>query len=316
MSTGTTASLTGLVAPTYDQRVDYGHELRFGTFITPVSDPPRAAVARAQLSERLGYDFVSFQDHPYQPAFLDTWTLLTWVAARTERIRLAGNVLNVPMRPAPVLARAAASLDLLSDGRFEMGLGAGAFWDAMAAMGVARRTPAESVDQLAEAIDVIRAMWAAEEHRRLRFDGTYYQLNGAKRGPRPAHDIPIWLGAYKPRMLRLIGAKADGWLPSLSYLQPGDLAAGNAVIDAAAEEAGRDPRRIRRLLNLFGGPDRTAGDWVAELLPLAVEHGVGSFIIGSDDPDQLERFAGEVVPALREAVARERGAGGGLSGGE
>jgi alkanesulfonate monooxygenase SsuD/methylene tetrahydromethanopterin reductase-like flavin-dependent oxidoreductase (luciferase family) len=289
--------------------VDYGHELQFGTFITPVNDPPRAAVDRAQLSEQLGYDLVSFQDHPYQPRFLDTWTLLTWVAARTDRIRLAGNVLNIPMRPAPVLARAAASLDLLSGGRFELGLGAGGFWDAMEAMGVTRRTPAESVGQLGEAVDVIRAIWDADARRPLRYDGTYYQLSGAKRGPRPAHDIPISLGAYKPRMLRLVGAKADGWLPSLSYLKPGDLASGNAVIDAAAREAGRDPREIRRLLNVFGEPGKATDRWVRELLPLALQDGVGTFILGSDDPGELQRFAEEVVPALREAVARERATG-------
>jgi alkanesulfonate monooxygenase SsuD/methylene tetrahydromethanopterin reductase-like flavin-dependent oxidoreductase (luciferase family) len=290
--------------------VDYGHQLEFGTFITPANASPEAPVALAQLSEELGYDLVTFQDHPYQPGFLDTWTLLSWVAARTERIRIAGNVLNVPMRPAPVLARAAASLDLLSGGRFQMGLGAGGFWDAMTAMGVTRRTPRESVDQLEEAVDVLRQLWDAGEKRALRYDGEYYRLAGAKRGPRPAHDIPIWLGAYKPRMLRLVGAKADGWLPSLSYLKPGDLAAGNEIIDAAAREAGRDPREIRRLLNVFGDPGKSAEAWVAELLPLAVEDGVGTFIIGSDDPAELQRFAEQVIPALRGQVDRARAAGG------
>lgn len=290
--------------------MDYGHQLEFGTFITPANASPEAPVALAQLSEELGYDLVTFQDHPYQPGFLDTWTLLSWVAARTERIRIAGNVLNVPMRPAPVLARAAASLDLLSGGRFQMGLGAGGFWDAMAAMGVTRRTPRESVDQLEEAIDVIRQLWDADEKRALRYDGAYYRLAGAKRGPRPAHDIPIWLGAYKPRMLRLVGAKADGWLPSLSYLKPGDLAAGNEIIDAAARDAERDPREIRRLLNVFGDPAKPAEQWVAELLPLAVSDGVGTFILGSDDPAELQRFAEQVIPALREQVARARAAGG------
>jgi alkanesulfonate monooxygenase SsuD/methylene tetrahydromethanopterin reductase-like flavin-dependent oxidoreductase (luciferase family) len=176
--------------------VDYGHSLEFGTFITPVNDPPHAAVARAQLSEQLGFDLVTFQDHPYQPGFLDTWTLLSWVAAQTTSIHISGNVLNVPMRPAPVLARAAASLDLLSEGRLALGLGAGAFWDAMVAMGFPRRTPPESVDQLGEAIDVIRSIWRADTREQLRYDGTYYQLKGAKRGPAPAHEVPIWVGAY------------------------------------------------------------------------------------------------------------------------
>ena len=66
----------------------YGHELQFGTFITPKNDPPQAAVRLAELAEASGYDLVTFQDHPYQPRFHDTSTLLTWVAARTERVHL------------------------------------------------------------------------------------------------------------------------------------------------------------------------------------------------------------------------------------
>jgi alkanesulfonate monooxygenase SsuD/methylene tetrahydromethanopterin reductase-like flavin-dependent oxidoreductase (luciferase family) len=96
---------------------DYGSPLHFGTFITPSNRPPETAVALAQLSEQLGYDLVTFQDHPYQPSFLDTWTLMTWVAARTSIIHIAPNVLNTPLRLPAVIARSAASLDLLSGGR-------------------------------------------------------------------------------------------------------------------------------------------------------------------------------------------------------
>ena len=138
---------------------DYGHELQLGTFITPQNADPQTPVALAVLTEEVGLDLVTFQDHPYQPSFLDTWTLLSWVAARTERVHLSGNVLNLPLRPPAVLARAVASLDLLSGGRVELGIGAGAFWDAIEAMGTPRLTPPESVEALEEAIDVIRALW-------------------------------------------------------------------------------------------------------------------------------------------------------------
>ena len=94
------------------------------------------------LSEQAGLDLVTFQDHPYQPAFLDTWTLLSYVAARTSRVRLAPNVTNLPLRPPAVLARCVASLDLLSGGRVELGLGAGAFWDAIEAMAARAARPA------------------------------------------------------------------------------------------------------------------------------------------------------------------------------
>ncbi|TXK42478.1 LLM class flavin-dependent oxidoreductase [Nonomuraea sp. C10] len=294
---------------------DYGHDLRFGSFITPQNGRPELAVELARLSEEAGLDLVTFQDHPYQATFLDTWTLMSWVAARTERVHLSGNVLNLPLRPPAVLARSVASLDLLSGGRVELGLGAGGFWDAIEAMGGRRLSPGQAVDALSEAIDVIRGVWDADERRPLRVDGAHYTVKGAKRGPAPAHDVPIWLGAYKPRMLRLVGAKADGWLPSLGYATPEDLTAGNKIIDEAADGAGRDPREIRRLLNLmseFAGD--SAEEWVERLLPLAVEDGISTFILPGDDPAAIERFGREVAPALREAVAAERAARGVTTG--
>ena len=81
-------------------------------------------------------------------------------------------------------------------------------------------------------------MWDVTTRRGVRVEGEHYTVKGAKRGPEPAHEIPIHLGAYKPRMLRLTGEKADGWLPSQAYMQPGDYAPANARIDAAAEQAG------------------------------------------------------------------------------
>src|SRR5690606_31222684 len=119
---------------------DYGHDLQFGVFITPVAHPPMHAVDMAVVADRAGLDLVTFQDHPYQPAFYDTWTLLSFVASRTSRVHLSGNVLNLPLRQPAVLARSAATLDLLSGGRFEMGIGSGAFWDGIAAMGGRRLT--------------------------------------------------------------------------------------------------------------------------------------------------------------------------------
>ena len=95
------------------------------------------------------------------------------MAARTGRFRLSGNVINLPLRPPAVLARAAASLDRLSGGHFELGLGAGAFWDAIEAMGGRPLTPGQAVEALGEAIDIIRAVWDASNRSPLRVDGTY-----------------------------------------------------------------------------------------------------------------------------------------------
>ncbi|MFC7491754.1 MULTISPECIES: LLM class flavin-dependent oxidoreductase [unclassified Knoellia] len=282
---------------------DYGHPLRFGSFITPTATSPRRPVELTLLSEELGYDLATFQDHPYQPTFLDAWTLMSYAAARTERIHLAGNVHNLPLRPPAVLAKSVASLDLLSGGRIALGLGAGGFWDAIEAYGGNRLTSGESVDALAEAIAIIRGVWDTADRSVFVVDGTHHRVRGAKRGPAPGHEVPIWLGALKPRMLRLIGRSADGWLPSMPYLQPGDLERGMRVIDEAARKAGRDPAEVVRLLNVT--PD-TGAD---ELVRLAVEDGVSTFIVMGDDEGGLRRFAA-LTSEVRDRVAGARASAG------
>src|SRR6266536_2637268 len=193
---------------------DYGREVRFGYFLIPNAADPLLATAREV--ERLGLDYIGVQDHPYQRRFVDTWTLLAMIAAATSRVGLFPDVANLPLRPPAVLAKAAGSLDVLSGGRVELGLGAGAFWDAIEAFGGPRRDPGESYRALAEAIQVIRKVWSGE--RNLRFEGKHYRLAGAQSGPVPAHPIGIWLGVYGPSALRLAGRVADGWGPAAQWV--------------------------------------------------------------------------------------------------
>jgi alkanesulfonate monooxygenase SsuD/methylene tetrahydromethanopterin reductase-like flavin-dependent oxidoreductase (luciferase family) len=293
---------------------DHRHDLLFGAALPPDARDHRAVLAAVRTSEEAGLDIVSFQDHPYQPGFLDAWTLLAYVAARTERVRLLPNVANVPLRPPAVLARSAAALDILSGGRLELGLGAGYFLDAIASVGGPRRSMSEHVDALAEAIAVIRALWRPGPP--VTFDGVYYRLEGAQPGPVPPHPIGIWLGAYRRRMLQLTGRAADGWIPSLGYAAPDDLGRMSRTIDAAAEEAGRDPGEIRRAFNISGSFARgssgflqgPSADWAEQLATLALEDGVSAFILGTgpDGASDLQRFAEDVAPATRTMVARER----------
>lgn len=296
---------------------DYGHDLLFGTFVTPSARDAQHVIDLTFTADRAGLDLVTFQDHPYQPAFLDTWTLLTFAAAKTERVHLSGNVHSLPLRPPAVLARAAASLDILTGGRIELGIGAGAFWDGIAAMGARRLSPAQGVDALREAITIIREIWDTSQPGPVRYDGNYYQTAGARRGPKPAHDIDIWVGSYKPRMLALTGAVADGWLPTMEYLTKGieSLRESNERIDQAATSAGRSPNEVRRLMNfmnvrfsesgrgLLNGPTDA---WVDQLAQLALNHGVSAFLIGGDDHYLTERFASDVAPRVREIVEQER----------
>ncbi len=297
---------------------DYGHELQFGVFASPDVARVHETLELAQLSDVLGLDLFTVQDHPYNAAHLDASTLLTAVAARTSFIRVAHNVANLPLRPPVGLAKQIATLDLVSGGRAELGLGTGAFWDAIVAAGAERRTPKEAVDALVEAIGIIRRTWGQDRTRRgersVRVDGEHYAVSGMRAGPVPLHDVEIWLGAYKPRMLRVTGQLADGWLPSMGYAEPATLPGLNATIDEAAEQAGRGARAIRRLYNVSGRfgtasgfLQGTADDWAEQLAELTLEVGMSTYVLGNDDPDTLRRFADEVAPAVRELVQAERG---------
>ena len=296
---------------------DYGRPLEFGVSVEPLADPPDFAARMATTADRAGLDLVGIQDHPYQRRFLDTWTLISTLVPVTDKVRFFPDVANLPLRPPVMLAKAAASLDVISGGRVEVGLGAGAFWDAVVGMGGPRRSPGEAVRSTEEAIDLMRMVWVGE--RSLRFEGEFYSLKGMRPGPPPAHDIGVWVGAYGPRMLGLIGRKADGWVPSLGFSPPGRLPGMHEKIDQGAAEAGRDPSEIKRIYNVSGniGPEGegplegSTEKWIETLAGFALEYGMDTFVYwpNRDHGRQAELFASEVVPGVREAVARERGTG-------
>ena len=290
---------------------DYGHELEFGLFPTPDAARAHHLLELAAVAEVSGLDLVTVQDHPYQSRHLDAWTLVSVVAARTTTLRVALNVANLPLRNPVVLARSVATLDLLSGGRVDLGLGAGAFWDGIVAAGGPRLTPGQSVDALEEAVAVVRGVWSGTGS--LRVEGEHHRAVGLRSGPAPAHPVGIWLGAYKPRMLRLTGRRADGWLPSQGYAAPDALAPMNAAIDEAAAAAGRAPEAVRRLYNVSGSFGSGGGflrgspaEWAEQLAALTLDQGMATYILATDDPDDVRRFGEEVAPAVRDLVARER----------
>jgi alkanesulfonate monooxygenase SsuD/methylene tetrahydromethanopterin reductase-like flavin-dependent oxidoreductase (luciferase family) len=294
---------------------DYGHELRFGVMLAPGADWGRDVLATAQLTEQVGLDLVSLPDHPYWTDRLDTMTLLAAIVARTSRVTVFPNLANLPLRSPLTLARAAATLDIISGGRFELGLATGAqqLWEAIVADGGPQRGAGESIAALDEAIAIIRASWAASAN--VRFDGAHYQVPGAAGGPRPAHGIGIWVGAYQRRLLQLTGRVADGWVPSSPGMPPERLADANRIIDEAAVAAGRSPRDVTRIYNIASapgdsgpgflqGPSRTRAEQLAEL---TLSEGISCYILyQADSADFIREFAAEVAPAARELVAAER----------
>jgi alkanesulfonate monooxygenase SsuD/methylene tetrahydromethanopterin reductase-like flavin-dependent oxidoreductase (luciferase family) len=299
---------------------DHGNDLRFGYFLEPNAADVAVVLRTAELLDELGYDLIGVQDHPYQRRHLDAWSLMAVILGRTERVRVFPDVANLPLRLPAVMAKAAASLDQLSGGRFELGLGGGAFWEAIGAMGGPVRAPGEALAALAEGIEIIRGMWSGQ--RNVRVHGRHYRVDGVHPGPRPMHQLGIWLGVYRPRALALAGRVADGWIPSMGYMPPRVAAAGGARIDAAAREAGRDPSAIRRLYNIGGAftaaaPAIATDDdqaivgpvdhWVRVLVHQAADLGFDSFVFGGPpDPTALRIFIAEVAPAVRERVAALR----------
>jgi alkanesulfonate monooxygenase SsuD/methylene tetrahydromethanopterin reductase-like flavin-dependent oxidoreductase (luciferase family) len=302
--------------------MDYGLPLEFGYFLTPDAADPVGVLATAQFLDAHGYDVIGVQDHPYQPRHLDTMSLLAAILAQTASVRVFAAVGNLPLRPPAVLAKAAATLDLLSGGRFELGIGAGGYLGPAHAMGAPALTPRESLEALEEGVTVMRAMWSGER-RGIRFDGDHYQLAGVHPGPLPAHPIQVWIGANMPRALALTGRVADGWVsPLMNYKPPREAAQANAAIDDAAGEAGRDQREIRRIFLIPGsftstsqGPATDSDQaivgppqhWVETLTHFALDFGFGTFVlVAPPDADTLTTFIEDVAPQVRERVAEHR----------
>ena len=286
--------------------------LDFGYFPTPDATFYPELVELVGVAERAGLDLIGIQDHPYQRRFLDTFALIGDLLARTERLRFFPDVANLPLRSPAVIAKLAASLDTMSGGRFELGIGAGSFWEGVGAMGGPVRSPGESVEALEEAIEIIRLAWSGE--RSVTFHGRHYSADGFHPGPLPAHEIGIWVGAYKPRMLDLTGRLGDGWVPSMGYAPPSEIPEMRRRIDEGAAEAGRDPGEIRGVYNVTGEiVDGPAGEllhgppehWIETLTGFVLELGFEAFVFSTegDQVEQIERFAQEVAPGVREAVA-------------
>lgn len=262
----------------------------------------------ARQSEALGFDMVTVTDHlaGTRPTY-ETWTLLVWMAAATDRIGIGTDVLGLPYRHPAVLAKMAESLDRLSGGRLVLGLGGGGSDAEFRAFGLEVRSRKEKVDAQEEALRVIRGLW---ERDGVAFEGTHYSLHEASIAPRPERRIPIWLGSYGKRSLALAGREADGWIPSLPYAPPERYVEMRDRVRRAAEAAGRDPDELTYAYNVGVRVDERAhkregvvaggADEVIEELAGFVRMGVTFLNLWpAGGGDQRERLAKEIVPEVR-----------------
>jgi probable F420-dependent oxidoreductase len=291
-----------------------GVDLLFGTSVIPTVGGRTDPVEDALHAEELGFDLVTCWDHLHgdTPSF-ETWTLLTWIASRTERIRIGTNVLGLPYRHPTVTAKMAETLYRLSGGRFILGLGAGGNNAEFRAWGLDPRTPSEKVEATQEAIELIRAMWTEPE---VMYEGFHFRTDHAQMEPKPETPIPIWVGAYGPRMLDLVGRLADGWIPSMTYAPPDRVDGMSARVRRAAESAGRNPDDITFAYNVVvlvqdGAQDPSgrviagSSDEVARRLAEIAKRGVNCLNLWprGDRVGGRERLAKEVIPAVRDILA-------------
>ena len=257
------------------------------------------------LAERLGLPSVHRSDHYFisasmQQSSIEAYLSLAVAAVETSRIRFGPLVSPVTFRQPVEVARMAAQLDLLSGGRFKLGVGAGWNEAEHTAYGLAFPPPKERLDRLEEALRLMRALWTQEE---ATSEGRYYSVRGAKLLPKPPAGRP-WVtigGAGERRTLRLVAEHADEW--NCVALTPEAYAAKSAALERHCAELGRDPARIRRSMMIFGAVGATEQDVGRGLERLAPGRGGDG---GGAELRQRLRERGMLVGTTEEVVEQLR----------
>ncbi|MDX1993201.1 MAG: LLM class flavin-dependent oxidoreductase [bacterium] len=293
--------------------------IQFGISLDPTATKINDLFRLAKVADEAGFELLTIQDHAYNPNFLETWTLLSGLAMTTENIRVGTNVLTTPLRLPAMIAKQAATLHVMTNGRVELGLGAGAFQGGIEAFGGEFGTPGERHQAFEETIKIIKGLWQSQGQP-FSFEGKAHQIRNAQFGPVLDSYPRLWTGSQGPRGLRLTGRETDGVILSMTYVPPDDLHEVNRLLDEGAAEAGRDPSEVRRAYNLAGAltearmiPKRQGliiggvQEWVDWLVRLYRDYRQDTFIfwpVGGSEATQFQQFASEVIPAVREALGQ------------
>lgn len=305
--------------------------MRIGLML-PVSIDPAEVVSTARRAEEQGFDFLACGEHVFfnVPA-TNAFVCLAAAAGATERIGLLSAVTLLPLYPAALAAKMIATLDRVSHGRFELGVGvAGEYPAEFAACGVPVTERGARTD---EALALLRRLFTGEP---VTFDGRYARVDGERLAPQPTRPggPPVWIGGRRPAAMRRAGRYANVWLPYL--VTPQRLADSLATVREAAVEHGRDQRDVRGAILCWSVVDSDAR-WArraaveatgtmyaqdfepmadrylvtgkpAEVIERLTEYadaGAESVLLGPACPDEdrprvIDTFANEVLPALRD----------------
>ncbi|MYD40603.1 MAG: LLM class flavin-dependent oxidoreductase [Acidimicrobiia bacterium] len=278
---------------------------------TDQAEPYPVLAKRWRYFEELGFDSIWDCDHFLRPSnpsdpYFEGWTLLAALATVTSRIRVGVLVGSNTFRHPALLAHEALTIDHISEGRLELGLGAGWFLEEHDRFGIPFGDPPTLVGSFSEAVEIIDSLLRGQE---VTFDGEYYRLRGARLRPGPVQSPrpPLTLGAHRPRMLAICARYADRWN---SFGTVAEMAERNRALDEACERIGRDPTEIIRSfygwasnMAAQGLPDAwSSPDAFCEVVGRYAEAGVNEFIMDQPRPEQLkmaEKIASEVIEPRR-----------------
>jgi F420-dependent oxidoreductase-like protein len=257
-----------------------------------------------RLADEAGFDSCWVMDHfatlgPRDDgAIFETWTMLAAMAQMTTRVRIGCAVVGNTYRHPAVLAKMAVTVDHLSSGRLEFGIGAGWAENEHTMLGLEFGTRNDRADRLEESLQIVRSLWTRP---RTTFEGRHYRLQDAVAEPKPLQQPhpPIWIGGSGPkRTLRIAAEHADVW--NAAGGSPQDVAASSAILDRHCADVGRDPSEIRRSVQFRVGADEL--DRVRATAEGYVQVGITDFVLIVQGPDPVavgERIAAE-LPRLRE----------------
>ena len=309
-------------------------ELRFGIHAGQQNITLDDYIKLWEITENLGYDWASVFDHflpimsdPEGPCF-EGLTLLSAMAAKTKKLRCGIIVIGITYRNPAILAKIATTIDHVSNGRLELGIGGAWYELEHNQYGIAFPPIGRRLDMLGEAAKIIKGLWT---QKRTTFDGRHYKITDALHEPKPLQQPhpPIWVGgAGEKKTLRVVAESADGWntflMPMDQYQHKLDVLAGHCA------DVGRDPGDVRKQLAMFaliGESEAEVGELKAQyekmqasgltMMPLLgtpeqcveqllpyVKAGVGDFLLLVRSPSQanvhaLELFAKKIAPAVR-----------------